>query len=128
MSSIIIPFPAHRTRRNARGGILRHPVAKNAPDLGQTILPAIGETRVKARRLQKLVAAAHRVARRAEFRAAAQALGQRVAAVRLRPCDIEARTGLSRRAFDRVVNLEVDVDAWLPRVREALARMEAVAP
>lgn len=124
----IIPFPearavARQTRRTCRNDCTSRSSGPNAngPRLGGQEAPS--PSPLKARRLAGLLKAARRVILDAERRHLVKALQARATSEQWSTRETARHTGFPRTSLARLIKGSVNLEAWLPRLRAAVARI-----
>ena len=117
--------PAAPQQRFLRGSATLTPFAvKTQSGARQIVLP-----RIAVRRLTALVAAGKRVVAQHECRKLASSLLDRAKMENWSLRATEANTGLSHRTLTRLARGEGrNLDAWLPRLRAAVAKLRNLQP
>ena len=100
------------------------------PKIGADALPRPCSARArvscaasKRQKLARLVQAARRVTLRAEWRAFTQAVQAHSEDKDSSLTKIAVRAGLSRRTLSRLIRGQVNLEAWLPKLREAACKI-----
>ena len=119
MTSFAAPPAAPQTRFTRWGATLTPFTVKTQSNAGQIVLP-----RIAARRLTALITAGKRVVAQHECRKLASSILSEAKQEHWSRRLIEGNTGLSQRTLTRLARGEGrNVDAWLPKLRAAVARL-----
>lgn len=119
------PAPAAPQERfTRRGATLTHLSEKKPPSARQIVLP-----RIAARRLAGLVTAGKRVVAQHECRTMASNILRRAKTEHWSQRSTEENTGLSHRTLTRLARGEGrNLNAWLPKLRAAVAKLMDLQP